>query len=299
MFEERYDPEEIQYMGRPGGSEASLLAIDTIVNSQNPPRRASIVTWTKDRQNGIEEHLFLFWDWNKVPLTVVHSGFASGYPSAGSRRFSEAQCMLQDRQILTNLIFVDKSDFYAIEGRKITSDMIDGLRKADARPPEWPWFELMQSHCDQVREQTFWAARHEPKLAFDFLDTEISKRCRNLYAQDVEAAVSAAFKVVEERLRNFSDKSHSFGDMLIKDVLDPQDGILTNKSLPYAEREGMLLLFRGAMKYVRNPRSHRFLDSQDEQLGIELIYLANLLLRFLSTDEVVGDKRTVDKNASP
>ena len=149
MFEIQINPGDVQYMGLPGMSRHCLLAVDTIVNSAFPPRKASLVTWTKDRQNWQEEHLFLFWDWNYVPLTVVHSGFATGYSGEGSRTFSEALCMIWHREIPTNLIYVDEYNFSAIENRRLTKGTIEMLRNADDSPLSWPWLEYTyQSHMN-------------------------------------------------------------------------------------------------------------------------------------------------------
>ena len=296
MFQLQFDPGEVQYMGIPGISYQCLLAVDTIVNSQNLPRKASVVSWMRDRQNWHGEHLFLFWDWNDVPLTVVHSGFTSGYPGEGPRSFSEALCMIYDRDIHTNLIHVNESDFSAIEERRLTSDLIDVLRNSDDRPLGWPWPGVMNAHLTQLEDQTFWNERHESKLVFDFLDPELSKQCRTLYLQDAEAAVFTAFKVVEQRLRTMLHKPSMYGERLIKDALDPEKGILTDQSLPKPEREGLLHLFVGAHKFVRNPRGHRFLDEQDEQLGVELIYFADLLLRLLPAQSA-GSDQPVDESS--
>lgn len=286
MFEVRIDPTDVQYMGMPGVSEQCLLAVDVIVNSEVPPRKASLVTWVKDKRNMQEEHLFLFWDWNKVHLTVVHSGFASGYSGQGPRSFSQALCMIWDRTIPINMVIASEALFKAIEGRRLTERIIDELRSADDRPLTWPWLEwIYPEHVKQVEEETFWREFHQPKLNVDSLDPELNARCRKTFAHDREAAVAAAYKVVEERLRKLLDKPRGYGGQLVKDALDPGRGALVDKKLSLREQEGMCQLFLGAMKFVRNPRSHRFLDEEDGQLDIELIYLADLLLRLLPETE--------------
>ena len=285
MLESNIDPAEIQYMGISDDVETCVLAIDTVVNSENPPRKASIVTWRKDRSNRIYRHLFLFWYWNHVPLTVVHSGFTSGYGGSGPHGFSEALCSILYREISTNEIFLSESEFNAIEKRRLTPKIIERLRTADDMPFEFPWHWIMPRHSE-ITESEFWAQRHNPKMVFDFLDNEISKQCRKLYPLNREESVFVAFKVVEERLRALMSKSNDYqedltSDRLITRALNPTSGILTDKGLSPSEREGMHLMFKGAFQFVRNPRAHRIIDNQDEQHSIELMYLANLLLRIL------------------
>ena len=286
-------------MGMPGASNPCLWAVDTIVNSQSAPRKASVVTWMKDRHNLRGEHLFLFWDWNWVPLTVVHSGFASGYPGTAPKCFSAALSMIKDRAIPINEVFLDEFEFYSIENRKLTSNLIESLSNADDRPATW--FGMTETHWSQVEGQTFWAGQHEPKMIFDFIDPEISMRCRNLYSQDPEAAISRAFVVVEERMRRRITTLHGqegflSGNELISRALNPKTGLLTDQSLSPPEREGMFFLFRGAFQFVRNPRAHRVVGVKDKQLDVEFIYLADLLLRILP--EATSDAKSAEDESN-
>ena len=181
MFEIQIDPSEVQYFGIPGGSEECLLAVDTIVNSEIPPRKASVVSWVKDRQSMQEEHMFMFWDWNYVPLTVVHSGFTSGYLGGGPRCFSQALCMIWDRSIPTNMVIVNKAEFNAIEARRLTTQIIETCKKADDRSFDLPVHGWTYSkHVQQVKEQTFWRDFHQPKLNTEFLDQELAVRCKKI-----------------------------------------------------------------------------------------------------------------------
>ena len=278
-----YHPSGVQYMGAPGMPKACLLAVDTIVNSHNPPRKGSLVTYRTDVDDQNERHLFLFWDWNDVRLTVVHAGFRSGHGGEGVRSFSEALCMLIDREIPTNLIYVDAFDFSAIENRELTSNVIDRLRSTDDKPYKFwfyhPW--IHENNSLQLQRKTFWSARHEPRLNFDFLDPEIVKRCRHLFDDDPEAAIKNAVKVLEERLRILLGKRYAYGDDLIREVADPDKGIIIDNTFPRPEREGIYYLLMGAMKSIRNPVSHRFVDGIDKQRNIETIYLIDFLLRHL------------------
>ena len=286
MFQSRIDPQEVQYMGLAGMARPSLLAVDAIVNSQHPPRKASVVTWManpKDRQG---KHLFLFWDWNEVDLTVVQSGFTSGYDGEGPRSYSQALCMILDRGISTNEIRVAETAFNAIEHRRMTTELAERLRSADDTPAEWLWISVWDRHETEVDDQTFWKTFHSPKPDFDFLDPELSKRCRSLWPSHAETAVFEAFRIVEERLRALVGESSEgedplIGEKLITRALNPKNGILIDTSLTSSEREGLYLMFKGAYQFVRNPRAHRIVEENDSQLAVELLYHADLLLRLL------------------
>ena len=265
MFETHIDPAEVQYMGMPGMPPPCLWAVDAIVNSKNPPRKASVVTWMRDRPNSQGRHLILFWDWNRVPLTVVHSGFASGYPGEGPRSLSIALSMIKDREIPTNDIILGEYEFCAIENRRLTQELIELLRTADDRPTSWT--DVDSIHWEQMENGTFWATHHDPKMIFDHMDPEISNQCRKLYPLNREESVFVAFKVVEERLRALMSKSNDDeedlkADRLITNALHVDKGVLSDSSLTRSEREGMLLLFKGAYQFVRNPRAHRIIDNR-------------------------------------
>ena len=279
-------PDDVQYMGIPGISEQCLLAVDTIVNSQRLPERASLVTHKELPRSSKAEHLFLFWGWNHVPLTVVHSGFASGYGGEGPRTFSMALCMIRDKAVPINELRVHKGLFNAIEERRPTQVMLDQLRVQGEPMEQWIGVYVWEEHEQMVQDRTFWPMWHRPNLAFDFLDPELAERCQSLFPAKVEAAVREAFLVVEARLRDVMEASIEEGEAptgmaLISEALRPNGGILTDESLPPSEREGLHHLFRGAFQYVRNPRAHRFVDEKDPQRAIEFVYLADLLLRCL------------------
>ena len=188
MIQYRIDPTEVQYMGIAGQSFPCLWAVDTIVNSETPPERATLVTLETDRQKGQAEHLLLFWDWNSVPLTVVQSGFASGYPGTGPTCFSTALGMIEDRNIPTSEVFADKAEFDTIEGRRLTEDFIEYLRTRGGFQVQGGY--ILESHQGQLQGQTFWATRHQPRPNFDFLDAELAVVCRGLFENSPIAAVS-------------------------------------------------------------------------------------------------------------
>ncbi len=56
---------------------------------------------------------------------------------------------------------------------------------------------------------------------------------------------------------------------------------LTDLSAERAERVGRLELFAGAIACYKNPHSHREVNLQDPYEAVEIIYLANHLLRIV------------------
>lgn len=284
------DPDEVQYMGTPYDLTPCLLAIDTIVNSERLPERTSLVTWAKDRPKHLESHLFLFWGWKEAPLTVVRSGFTSGYSGEGPRAFSMALCMIWDKGVPMDQLYVPEDLFDAINKQHATEEMLDGLRVQGEPMEPWTGHYVREQDKQMVGERTFWPRWHTPRPVFDFLDAELAERCHSLYPDNVGSAVREAYILVEERLRALIGRSSAgeetlSGQNLLNEALHPERGILTDRSLPRSERDGLFLMFKGAHMYVRNPRAHRFVDEKDPQRAIEFIYLADLLLRILPADQ--------------
>jgi uncharacterized protein (TIGR02391 family) len=105
-----------------------------------------------------------------------------------------------------------------------------------------------------------------------------------------EDAVLAAFKAVEERLRERVASPTLYGLDLVTAALNPRDGKLVLSSIA-AEQEAAQLLFRGAIGFFKNPRSHRFVEVQDERVALELLGFASLLLRTIDTAKVRRKRR--------
>ena len=130
----RIDPMEIQYMGMLGHSRSCLAAVEDIVTSETPPTRATLVSSFDNDSiaQPIWMHLFLFWNWNYVPLTIVQSGFTSGFSGTGPGAFSLALCMIDSIGVQLDLKEVDAATFKEIENRRITHGIVESVRYRDS-----------------------------------------------------------------------------------------------------------------------------------------------------------------------
>ncbi len=100
---------------------------------------------------------------------------------------------------------------------------------------------------------------------------------------EYETAVFQSFKEVEVAVRSASGfKNEDIGTNLMRKAFEVEEGALTNKSLPKAEREAMSNLFAGAIGCYKNPHSHRTVEIKAEE-AVELILLANHLINLVDT----------------
>ena len=98
-------------------------------------------------------------------------------------------------------------------------------------------------------------------------------------------AVFEAFKIVEISVRNLCNlPADVIGTNLMRKAFDCQKGILTNMSLPIAEREALSHLFAGAIGLYKNSHSHREVEISFNQ-AFEMLLLASHLLNVLDSIE--------------
>lgn len=99
---------------------------------------------------------------------------------------------------------------------------------------------------------------------------------------DYDVAVFQAMKAVEVAVRDAAglpDGHH--GMPLMRDAFKPDGGPLTDKLAEGGEREARSALFAGAIGSYKNPHSHRDVNLSDPMEAVEIIMLANHLLRIV------------------
>lgn len=126
-----------------------------------------------------------------------------------------------------------------------------------------------------------------PTLLFHSLI--IKKAYTFLKEGNYDMAVFNAFKIVEIKVRELSGlPEETVGVELMRRAFAPENGPLTDRTVPKAERESLSHLFSGAIGCYKNPHSHREVDlSFNEAFGMML--LASHLLTIL--DKIAGKGR--------
>jgi uncharacterized protein (TIGR02391 family) len=199
----------------------------------------------------------------QVTQHIIREGTAtytdSGYPR---NREQEVQVALREawQWLLLNMLIVPASGtngqngwmVFSCRGAKLSNDR-DFQRFRDAAA--FPKSMLHPSIADKV-----WLA---------------------LARGDLDEAVFAAFKAVEEAVRDAGGFSlTNYGTDLMRNAFKP-GGPLSNPAQPIAEQEALANLFAGAIGSYKNPHSHRTVSITDPREAQEMVMLASHLLRIV------------------
>ncbi len=122
------------------------------------------------------------------------------------------------------------------------------------------------------------AARKLPK---ETLHPRISNKVWSAFMRgEFDVAVLQAMKAVEVAVRESSGLPQDLlGVKLMRKAFDPKDGPLTDVEADEGEKEARSAFFAGAIGSYKNPHSHRDIQLDDPTEAVEIIMLANHLLR--------------------
>ena len=105
---------------------------------------------------------------------------------------------------------------------------------------------------------------------------------------EFDVAVFQAMKAVEVAVREASRLTTEIGVRLMRKAFDPKKGPLTDMQAEEGEREARSALFAGAIGSYKNTHSHHDVKLDDAAEAIEIIMLANHLLRITDDREAAS-----------
>lgn len=120
-------------------------------------------------------------------------------------------------------------------------------------------------------------------LPKEILHEKIRQRVWSAFVRgEYDSAVLHALKAVEVYVREAAgfDRGHR-GASMMREAFHREDGPLTDLSLETAEREAVGHLFAGAYGYFRNPNAHHDVPLNSAIEALEIVLLANHLLRIV------------------
>ena len=101
---------------------------------------------------------------------------------------------------------------------------------------------------------------------------------------EFDGAAFHAMKAVEVSVRSAAGLGDELvGVALMRKAFSPENGPLTDMESEKGERQGRMDFFAGAIGSYKNPHSHRDVNLDDPKEALEIVYLANHLLRIVDT----------------
>jgi len=121
-----------------------------------------------------------------------------------------------------------------------------------------------------------------PGLDLESLHPKIARRCSVLFdSGQYDDAILAALIMVEEEIRaRICAEPSDVGVNLVSKAMNPKSPRLVFSDVA-SEQEAAHALYRGAIGFLKNPRSHRFVDTADPVHAFEALAFASLLMRLL------------------
>jgi uncharacterized protein (TIGR02391 family) len=145
-------------------------------------------------------------------------------------------------------------------------------------------WRVLGRRAKAIKDQEQWKAiRAAAAFPRELLHPTIAERAWiSVMRGEFDSAAIFAFRTVEEAVRaagGYADTD--IGVNLMRKAFHPEDGRLTDKSRPTAERQALSDLFAGALGSYKNPHSHRTVTIRDAIEAQDIVMLASHLLRIV------------------
>jgi hypothetical protein len=121
----------------------------------------------------------------------------------------------------------------------------------------------------------------EASFLGEVTDTILKERLSRLRSAPLDTLIREAGVILEDRLRIVGEVDSTLhGVNLVDTVLSAERGTLVFSSNP-GEQEGVKMLYRGAMQFIRNPPMHKLIEYPESTARL-FIRLIDSLLQLLS-----------------
>lgn len=269
--------ESIEYVGNFGITQTCIDGLMRYLQFDAPIKEAKVITCG-------QQHGFIIFTEERLSTIVIRGGFSSGYPGEGSGGFAYALSILEDFNVDTDEFEVNGRFFTRLNRGQLTYKDLEAL---DAIRPVRPTriYDYIYAHSrDRSRVE-----RHMPiPMPLRLIDTSIRDLAIDFWTDPGERILTA-FRRLEDAIRK-ECHSEEHGAKLFTQAFLGNNSVLTWDGLTNSEQAARANLFKDVYGSFRNPRAHRVLDNNPEDLLSEFLTL-NQLFR-LESEAVIRETQT-------
>lgn len=145
-------------------------------------------------------------------------------------------------------------------------------------------FSVLSRRAKTFEDEAVFARHNVSRLLpKDTLHPRMADRVWSAFIRgEFDVAVFQATKSVEVYVREASGYGNDLlGMKLMQEAFRPEGGVLTDVGAEAGERLARMQLFCGAIGSYKNPNSHRDVDMTDPMEALEIILLANHLMKII------------------
>lgn len=206
-------------------------------------------------------------------LIAIKSGFSSGYGGEGPVRFSIVLQLLESHGVEIDECEVQEAIIERLDRSALTTSDLQKLQsKRPVRPSRWHSY-VFEDDSDAAYDGTLWH-KFQPIMPFAIIDNRIVDLALKFWGSPDDILLTG-YRRLEDIVRQRSD-IEDHGQKLFSKAFGGTTPMLEWRDCDEGERAGRVSLFTGTYMAHRNPRAHRELQSDLNELLTEFLLLNHL-----------------------